>query len=861
MLTLHVVSHTHWDREWYHPAERFRQRLVELIDELLDDAGASGSFLLDGQTVVLEDYLEVRPERASDLSAALRDGKLEAGPWYVLADALIPGGEGLVRNLLAGRRALRALRADSPPVLYCPDSFGHPAALPELAAGFGKPLVLLWRGFAGNRDIYWWTAPSRARVLLYHLTASGYELGANLPTDTESARARWKRIRAEIGGRPITGAALLLNGADHHAAQRDRVRAIDTLASVAAPEVVRGSSLAEFSADLQQRVRDASLTEVSGELRDSYGYTWTLQGTLASRTPQKRQYALIERMLLRDVEPWVALAAFSTGRSRRPLMHAAWKPLLLCQPHDTLCGCSVDAVARAMEQRLESAAVQGGGLREDAMLDLILHDRDGARSTPERWVSSLIVRNPAPRARSGVALVEWTIKLGDVPVGPGSGAARVTLDAAKGLQLNGAQLLGVTEGYERIEAPRAYPDNDAVLRCVAAVWMRDVPAYGIDVVPVDAVEAPEAVPHPVVVEGRSLGNGLVRLQWDARGRITLTDSVEKRTIRGLLEWESRADVGDLYTPAIRGRKLTPRLLKTGVAHRGPLRGVVQQTWRLAGKKEHVDLTVQLVIDADSRVVRIIVLGDNQAFDHRMRLIVRTGVSKSETFADAAFGSVPREPIEVGAKNTAAEKPVPTAPLHRYVSVFDPKRGATLYSDGLTEYETVRGGIAVTLLRCVGELSRNDLRERPGHAGWPAPTPEAQNLGSFEAELGLMLHGPRTDATIDLIERTADDVLHPITGDTLRSADGHEWMNSGVTLEGTGLAFSTMKESEDGSALVLRCTNLLDAPVAGSWQLPMQVGEAWLTRLDETPLTKLTAAGDRIAFQAPPRGVVTILVRF
>src|SRR3954470_3409325 len=103
-MDVYVVSHTHWDREWYHRAERFRQRLVALVDELLDDPPADGSsFLLDGQTVVLTDYLEVRPERASELSAALRDGRLEAGPWYVLPDELIPGAEGLVRNLLAGR--------------------------------------------------------------------------------------------------------------------------------------------------------------------------------------------------------------------------------------------------------------------------------------------------------------------------------------------------------------------------------------------------------------------------------------------------------------------------------------------------------------------------------------------------------------------------------------------------------------------------------------------------------------------------------------------------------------------------------------------------------------------------------------
>ena len=141
-LKLLVVSHTHWDREWYHAAGRFRQRLVALVDELLDDPPPEGSsFLLDGQGIVLDDYLAVRPERAAELGTLLREGRLEAGPWYVLADELIPSGEALVRNLLAGRDALRALRADPPPVLYCPDAFGHPAALPALASGFGTKAI------------------------------------------------------------------------------------------------------------------------------------------------------------------------------------------------------------------------------------------------------------------------------------------------------------------------------------------------------------------------------------------------------------------------------------------------------------------------------------------------------------------------------------------------------------------------------------------------------------------------------------------------------------------------------------------------------------------------------------------------
>src|SRR6185369_13093431 len=116
------------DREWYLPAVRFRQLLVAMVDELIDDPPPAGaSFLLDGQTVVMDDYLAVRPERAPELHALVRSGALEVGPWFAQADELIPAGESLVRNLLAGRRAMNAIGAVAPPVLYCPDTFGHPA--------------------------------------------------------------------------------------------------------------------------------------------------------------------------------------------------------------------------------------------------------------------------------------------------------------------------------------------------------------------------------------------------------------------------------------------------------------------------------------------------------------------------------------------------------------------------------------------------------------------------------------------------------------------------------------------------------------------------------------------------------------
>jgi mannosylglycerate hydrolase len=868
LLTVHVVSHTHWDREWYHPAERFRQRLVRLVDELLDEPQRQGAFLLDGQTAVLEDYLEVRPERASELSSSLRERRLEAGPWFVLADELIPGAEGLIRNLLAGRRTLRALRAEAPPVLYCPDSFGHPGAIPELARGFDKSVVVVWRGLGGDRapkgDTIWWSAASGERVLLYHLTKSGYELGANLPVNADRARDRWKSIRGEFDGRPITGLALLLNGADHHAPQRDIAAALDSLRKSAGGNEIIASSLSSFAAALPARAGARRLPEVRGELRDSYGYTWTLQGTLASRAPQKRRYALSEQELVRDVEPWTALATFYGKGSRRHLAQAAWRSLLLCQPHDTLCGCSIDQVARAMDTRLDSVASQAQGLREDALLDLVGHDRDEARRRAAEWRDVVLVRNRAPRVRSGVAIVQFSVKLKDVPVGPGSHRGdKQQAQPAKHptWPIEPTQPLDAGEADERIEAPRSYPDNDRVARLWSAVWVENAPPYGVVAVPTGADESPQAwFDNAVVVKGRSMSNGRLSLRWDSKGRVTLATAKPTRVIRGLIEWESRSDEGDLYTPAIRRLKLKPRLTRADVVHRGPLSAALEQLWVLQAKQERVEVRLRLVLDAGAGFVRIGVLGDNSAIDHRLRLVFRTDVNRGVTVADAAFGPVERAPLNLPAKSTKTEKVVPTAPLHRYVSLFNAKRGATLYSDGLTEYEILSNGFAVTLLRAVGELSRADLPERPGHAGWPSPTPEAQCVGPFEAEFGLLLHGARSAATTHEIERVADDVLFPLVGESLRSALRVAPPVHGVELNGAGLALSAIKESEDGEWLVLRCVNNVDEESSGSWRLGRAVKEAKLARLDETPLTPLAVRGDTIRFLAPSRGVVTILAR-
>ena len=875
LLTVRLLVHTHWDREWYRPFTQFRSRLVALIDEVLEGV-AGRPFLLDGQAVVLEDYLELRPERSADVSSALRQGAIEAGPWYVLADALIPSGEGLVRNLLAGRRVLRSLRATSPDVLYCPDSFGHPASLPAIADGFGFGTVILWRGYGGAShppgDSARWQAPDESSVILYHLPPDGYEFGSHLPPEIDAARERWSSMREVFERRAATGLVLLTVGADHHAPPANLDAAIEALKQVAAPDVVQRSSVAEFGRELVDRAMRYSLPVVHGELRDSYGYTWTLQGTLGARAALKRRYALTERLLVRDAEPWAALARLrGDAVDRRHFARAAWRQVLLCQPHDTLCGCSVDDVATAMSARLDEATAAAIELRDSSVMSIMGHDANVARTRPAAWKSMVLLRNTAAHARSGVAELEVDLVLDDAPVGPASAGiepkVRRTGPISIGEPPVPVQELSRERVFAREEASRHYPWNRLVERRRVLAWVSDVPPLGLAALPVEERRRKSTpVEASASAEQDAISSEWMRIESGQSGLRVVADN--RPTIDDWLRLEVEGERGDLYTRSpIPGSHSVGTLVRSRVTAKGPLRAELTSEWRVpvperrltsAGGEPRraaaIRQTIRTVaqLDAGASFARVVVSGEQLATDVRVRIGFRTGIATPRVFADAAFGPVERRSIESAGGKEAAPS---TAPLHRYVSVFNDHAGATIFSDGLAEYEAADDGtLWVTLVRAVGELSRHDLPERPGHAGYPVPTPLAQSLGPFEARLGFAQHGPRNGSTIHLIERLADDVLLPLRGEPWRTAIDPESRIAGPALFGQGLAFTTMKESEDGAWVVLRCVNLLDEAVEGGWQLP-GVREVVRSRLDETPLEP---GGAR--FLVRPHGVVTILAR-
>src|SRR5512144_1938135 len=168
----HVVPHTHWDREWYLPLEPFRIRLADTIDEVVDvlERDPRMCFTLDGQSVLLDDYREYRPDDRSQerLRALLAGDRLSVGPAYVQPDEFCVGSESLVRNLLIGMAVCRRYGGEPAPIGYAPDAFGHVAQMPQILRGFGLDHFIFTRGHGDEAEgvaIFWWDGPDGSRVL------------------------------------------------------------------------------------------------------------------------------------------------------------------------------------------------------------------------------------------------------------------------------------------------------------------------------------------------------------------------------------------------------------------------------------------------------------------------------------------------------------------------------------------------------------------------------------------------------------------------------------------------------------------------------------------------------------------------
>ncbi|HEU4526262.1 MAG TPA: glycosyl hydrolase-related protein, partial [Gemmatimonadales bacterium] len=267
----------------------------------------------------------------------------------------------------------------------------------------------------------------------------------------------------------------------------------------------------------------------------------------------------------------------------------------------------------------------------------------------------------------------------------------------------------------------------------------------------------------------------------------------------------------------------------------------------------------LVLYAGSPVLRCTLELDNGAGDHRLRIRLPTRARGGAATAGGPFGAVRRERRTFDRAKYPRETPVAAAPAHRFVAAG----GLAVMAPGFFEYEHEAGGdLLVTLLRCVGQLSREDLTTRPGHAGWPVPTPGAQCLGRERIQLAIApvsAHGVERAAPL---ARLWEDAFVPPRAIWLRQPSTLDPAGIDLRLEGEGLVFSSLKPAEgDSRRLVFRCYNATGARVEGRLLAEEGLGAVARTLADEREVEWLALENDGTAvrFVAGPHEIVSLAV--
>ena len=421
--TLTFVSHTHWDREWYQPFEEFRIRSVQLVDKLLhilDTDPGYRYFMLDGQTIVLDDYLAIRPENRGRIEGYVRAGRIQIGPWYILPDEFLVSGESTIRNLLVGAEMCTAYgagtRSARMDVGNIPDPFGHISQLPQILRGFDIDSAVFTRGVSGVQNEFTWQAPDGSEVLVIH-QQHGYGNASNMPVNADAFIARTQQIAERLTPTATTPHLLAMNGSDH-VEPMGELSTLLAAADAALPEVdVRHGTLPQFIAAVRaaHQADQIELETRRGEMRDS-AKSPLLPGVLSTRMWIKQRNVACETLLTRWAEPTAALAQIAGAPldldRQSALVKQAWRYLLQNHPHDSICGCSVDQVHTEMDVRFDWVEQIGETVAQAsleglaAIVDTSHTDAPRDAGAVSREASAaVVVFNPTTRPRTDVVSV------------------------------------------------------------------------------------------------------------------------------------------------------------------------------------------------------------------------------------------------------------------------------------------------------------------------------------------------------------------------------------------------------------------------------------------------------------------------
>ena len=844
--TLHVIPHSHWDREWYLPFEKHRVRLVELFDRLIEVMEQNEDYTyyhMDGQYVVIDDYLEIRPHMRDRLLALVRANRIQVGPWYILQDEYLTSGEANVRNMLYGIKLCREIGAAPVETGYFPDAFGNVSQAPQIVRGFGFDNAVFGRGIndvgSDNKIVkengittseLLWRAPDGSEVMGV-LFANWYHNAMELPSDPEALKDRIAAIAASTSRFAQTDHLLGMNGCDHQPIQTDLHKVIALANEVQDEVVVKQSNFKDYIAELRP-FKDSFPVfegEINGQL--SAG-ACPLICTASAHVDIKQKNHDVQHLLERIAEPISMIAKQNGGEYCSDLFLYAWKKLMQNHPHDSICACSCDEIYEEMKTRFAKSAACAEELRDGA-LDYLAATVNTADANGD---AAILVLSLEPNQSVVTVTANVDLDLAD-------DTKSIAIFDENGNEIP-AKLTYIPNQFtytlpkDRFRQPR-YVNRFAIEMQVATHGI------GYRVFSVKKQEA--SVQTAVRYNESGMENEFLAVKFNANGTVDVTDKRTGRTYAGQNLFEDTRDVGNLYNYV----QAAGDVAVTSADANAKIALHEITPWSVTFK-----VTVPMEIDADittyvtlsDRVARVDfkTVVTNRAENHRLRALFTSDIATKSVYAEGQFDVVRRDITP----SPMWQNPCNAQRVQAFVTLeADAGTDALMVANrGLCEYEVLRDGrntLAITLLRAIGEIG-----------DWGVfPTPLGQKKGTWTLEYAMIPYA--TDNRADAY-REGYTFAYPSAAaiGTTKHAGKLAAAADYVRFDNEYVHMTAFKKAEERDSAILRLFNTTAEVAHLTLDVPA-FKQAWLTNLAEVRECELTIKDGKIALDVPAKKILTI----
>ncbi len=887
---IHLISNSHWDREWYMSHEKYLARLVPLMDRLLAimEEQPRYIFVMDGQYAMLEDYLVIRPEKNAYVSSLITEGRLKVGPWYTQPLETLISGEAMIRNLQLGIAETEKL-GPAMRVSYEIDEFGHASQTPQILSGFDIHSAIAWRGLPkGSRSAVKWSSPDGTSIILCY-SNDGYGEATALPFESEDytemidgdaiPRAglinRIAALRRHREGNADTNHLLWLNGIDHSFAQPDILAVIQKARTLDSELTIHQDTPEGFVDALANdySVRSLPWTEVKGELM--YTREDVLESTHACHPLQKQANWNTENYLEHALEPLCTLSWMHGEEYPEWAIKRAWKYVLENHAHDSLGCTSVDEVYEEVMNRYRCAYSLAEQTLQESLRGLMHRGKEG---------TALYLFNRSASPIRGV--VPFAI---DIPRGLGDDKFHLT--DAQG-NLIPMEILEKDAFIDvRYNPRRGHPTRTPACHVKGLVKIGEIAPYGyLRLEFVKGSVAPRVMRNlepfyygcaPAVME-----NEYLRISINANGTFDLTDKTTGYTYPQQLLFEDSGDAADCYvhqqpvndrriyfstataasvrqlydTPLgcayeIEQTLLIPDGLKDNRARRGDLPGSVQ-------------LRTVLFLGADAKSVTLTITVNNHARNHRLRVLFPTYLSEATTSRSGQPFDTVERPIARAIDPDLREQPYATCPMQDFCDVTDKGVGLTVAAAGIYEYECTDNAarsLALTLLRstdCI-DLGGFNTPRYLMHRALMLDTPITYTLA-------LIPHGAEISEVYDHVNAA---LLPPITTlnrqselsvmtDFVQPTRELPELGSAVRLENLNdVEITAIKRGYRRNTLIVRVHNRGTNEASGKIRVGTPLVKpttAYCVNLNEDRLHELNLSrGGAVSVTVPAHGIYTV----